>query len=91
MKYGSPTRCVLCPGVRIFYGEPMADTVNPYQKETVKSPNDLDVSMMKVSLSTGEDFLLYDTAGPYRDPDFKQDSERGIKKLRSKWIVDRAT
>ena len=67
----------------------MADTVNPYQKETVKSPNDLDVSMMKVSLSTGEDFLLYDTAGPYRDPDFKQDSERGIKKLRSKWIVDR--
>ena len=45
--------------------------------------------MMKVDLSTGDEFLLYDTAGPYRDTNFKQDSELGITKLRKQWILER--
>lgn len=30
--------------------------------------------------------LVYDTSGPYGDPDFKVDVHRGLPKLREKWI-----
>ena len=33
---------------------------------------------------------IYDTSGPYSDPDYKVDLKKGLPRLRAKWIADRA-
>ncbi|MFQ5443889.1 MAG: hypothetical protein ACE5EK_04645, partial [Nitrospinales bacterium] len=36
-----------------------------------------------------DSILIYDTSGPYTDPDVKIDLRKGMKPLRQKWILDR--
>jgi len=56
---------------------------------------DLSVPMRKVSLSASENtpgadsILLYDTSGPFTDPDVEIDISKGIPSLRKSWIDDR--
>ena len=50
---------------------------------------DMRVPMREVVLSTGDSVVLYDTSGPYTDPDFDADVRRGLPALRAGWIAER--
>jgi phosphomethylpyrimidine synthase len=53
----------------------------------------LRVPFREIALSAGSGeppFRLYDTSGPYTDPDAAIDFERGLPKLRAPWIAARA-
>ena len=48
------------------------------------------VPMREVSLTNGETVTLYDTSGPYTDPQATIDVRRGLDALREPWIDTRA-
>jgi phosphomethylpyrimidine synthase len=50
---------------------------------------DLRVPMREVPLSDGGAVVLYDTSGPYTDPDYDADVRRGLPVLRAAWIAER--
>ncbi len=50
---------------------------------------DMRVPMREVSLTTGDSVVLYDTSGPYTDPDQGTDVRRGLPALRASWIAER--
>ncbi|WP_328807733.1 phosphomethylpyrimidine synthase ThiC [Nonomuraea antri] len=50
---------------------------------------DLRVPMRRVNLSNGTSLTLYDTSGPYTDPDVETDVTRGLPRRREQWILDR--
>src|SRR5688500_3474677 len=51
---------------------------------------DLRVPMREITLSGGEPALrLYDTSGPYTDPDAHTDIKRGLHPVRLPWIMER--
>ncbi len=50
---------------------------------------DIRVPMRNIALTNGENFPVYDTSGPYTDPDVTVDVTRGLAPLRRKWIEDR--
>jgi phosphomethylpyrimidine synthase len=55
------------------------------------SRSDLRVPVREITLSGGEPALrLYDTSGPYTDPDAHTDIKRGLPPLRLPWILGRA-
>ena len=49
----------------------------------------LRVPARRVELTNGEHVDLYDTSGPYTDPDASIDVHRGLPKLRESWIAGR--
>src|SRR5499425_68052 len=52
---------------------------------------DIRVPMREVALSGGEPPIrLYDTSGPYTDPDAHTDIKMGLPPLRLPWILGRA-
>ena len=53
------------------------------------SRDDLRVPQREVSLSNGECVSLYDTSGPYTDPQASIDVRRGLAPVRDGWIADR--
>ena len=54
------------------------------------SRQDLRVPMREVLLSAGEpSFTLYDTSGPYTDPETFIDIKAGLPPLRRPWILER--
>ncbi len=52
---------------------------------------DIKVPMREIALTDGTTFTVYDTSGPYTDPDAKTkiDPRQGLKPIRHQWIVDR--
>jgi phosphomethylpyrimidine synthase len=56
-----------------------------------QSPDDpsLRVPMREVRLTNGERHVLYDTSGPYSDPDVAIDVRAGLAPLRAGWIAAR--
>src|SRR5499433_151626 len=53
--------------------------------------SDIRVAMREITLSGGEPTLrLYDTSGPYTDPDAHTDIKMGLPPLRLPWILGRA-
>ena len=59
---------------------------------------DIQVPMREISLSPTETDMgvfqnepvrVYDTSGPYTDPDFNPDVHKGLPKLRKNWILER--
>jgi phosphomethylpyrimidine synthase len=50
---------------------------------------DLRVPMREVPLSDGGAVVLYDTSGPYTDPDYDADVRCGLPALRAAWIAER--
>ncbi|MFC9430041.1 phosphomethylpyrimidine synthase ThiC [Streptomyces sp. NPDC056987] len=50
---------------------------------------DLRVPVRQVHLTNGEDVTLYDTSGPYTDPEVVTDVRRGLAPLRENWIIGR--
>lgn len=51
---------------------------------------DIRVPMREIVLTNGDIVVLYDTSGPYTDPDYSPDPYRGLPTLRSGWIAERA-
>ena len=51
---------------------------------------DLRVPVREVLLTNGERVSLYDTSGPYTDPQAKIDIRSGLAPLRARWIEERA-
>jgi phosphomethylpyrimidine synthase len=47
------------------------------------------VPMREIALTNGESHVVYDTSGPYTDPDVRTDVHRGLAPLREQWILDR--
>jgi phosphomethylpyrimidine synthase len=50
---------------------------------------DLRVPFREVQLTNGRTVPLYDTSGPYTDPEFSADVRRGLPALRDGWISQR--
>jgi len=50
---------------------------------------DLRVPVREVSLTNGETVALYDTSGPYSDPDVQIDVRSGLPGMRGGWIAGR--
>ncbi|MDE3840822.1 phosphomethylpyrimidine synthase ThiC [Bacillus methanolicus] len=59
---------------------------------------DIQVPMREISLSPTESMFgkeenkpvrVYDTSGPYTDPNYEVDLKKGLPKLRRKWILER--
>ena len=50
----------------------------------------IQVGMREVKLQNGGMVTLYDTTGPYTNPDYKIDIEKGLPKLRKQWSDERA-
>src|SRR5262249_59537549 len=60
------------------------------QKIYVIGSHGIRVPMREVNLSGGEPPVrLYDTSGPYTDPEADLDVKRGLPPLRLEWIVSR--
>jgi phosphomethylpyrimidine synthase len=61
------------------------------RKVYAESPSDpsLRVPMREVELTNGERHRLYDTSGPYSDPDVVVDVRAGLAPLRARWIAER--
>ena len=51
---------------------------------------DLRVAMREVQLTNGQQVALYDTSGPYTDPQASIDVRRGLPDLRGPWLAARA-
>ena len=47
------------------------------------------VPIREIALTNGERLRLYDTSGPYTDPDFTPDLKQGLPPLRRHWILSR--
>ncbi|MFG3254034.1 phosphomethylpyrimidine synthase ThiC [Streptomyces sp. NPDC048172] len=50
---------------------------------------DIRVPVRRVHLTNGADVTLYDTSGPYTDPNITTDVRRGLAPLRENWIIQR--
>ena len=53
------------------------------------SRSDLRVPMREIALSNGERVVVYDTSGPYTDPQAAIDVRRGLPQVREGWIESR--
>lgn len=47
------------------------------------------VPFREISLTNGKNFYVYDTSGVYTDENYQIDINKGIKDIRSKWIMER--
>jgi phosphomethylpyrimidine synthase len=50
---------------------------------------DIRVPMREVALSNGSAFSIYDTSGPYTDPNVAIDVTKGLPRIREEWIESR--
>src|SRR6266542_5379173 len=53
------------------------------------SASSIRVPFREIKLTNGEVIRLYDTGGPYTDPDFTPDLKQGLPPLRRPWILGR--
>ncbi|MBB6247233.1 phosphomethylpyrimidine synthase [Rhodanobacter sp. A1T4] len=67
--------------------EPLRASVKGY---IIGSRPNLKVPVRDISLTNGEVISLYDTSGPYTDPNARTDVRCGLENLRGPWIEARA-
>lgn len=68
----------------------LARATAPFPAARKVHAGDLRVPMREVALTNGEAVTLYDTSGPYTDPQAAIDVRRGLSDLRGAWIAARA-
>ena len=65
----------------------------PNSRKVYKKINGIKVPYRAIKISNsslnGEEFHVYDTTGPYTEPDFNIDLNNGLPKTRNKWILER--
>jgi len=54
-----------------------------------RTDNGLEVPARRIELTNGDHFDVYDTSGPYTDPEVVIDVHKGLKPLRAEWIAKR--
>ena len=59
------------------------------RKRYVEGSRGLRVPLREIALSNGETVSVYDTSGPYTDPQAQIDVRKGLPALRSEWIAAR--
>ena len=79
-----------------IFGKPFPNSRKVYVKGTL---HDIKVGMREIkladtrskdgSIEQNHPVTVYDTSGPYTDPDFKADINVGIPALRKNWIMER--
>jgi len=62
---------------------------NARRTYAVGSDPSIRVPLREITLTSGASHVLYDTSGPYGDPDVATDVRRGLETLRSPWIAQR--
>lgn len=68
--------------------QPLPQSQKVYQ---VGSQDDIKVPMRRIALSAGApDLTVYDTSGPYTDPEAEIDVRKGLPLLREPWLRQRA-
>jgi phosphomethylpyrimidine synthase len=67
----------------------MSDARLSARKTYLPGPSGLRVPMREIALTSGDRVVLYDTSGPYTDPDVVTDVRRGLPRLREEWIAGR--
>ncbi len=77
---------VISPNARITR-EPFPASRKIYQSGSLHP--ELRVPMREISLTNGETFTVYDTSGPYTDPEATIDPTKGLAPLRQAWIEAR--
>ncbi|RVW00613.1 phosphomethylpyrimidine synthase ThiC [Rhodococcus xishaensis] len=71
---------------------PASVTVGPIEgsaKAYVESGVGIGVPVRRVHLTNGEHLDLYDTSGPYTDPNADIDLDSGLPPIRASWVADR--
>ena len=67
----------------------------PNSQKSYKKIYDLDVPYRAITISdtSGDNriFHVYDTTGPYTDPNYKINLQAGLPKKRDEWILDQAS
>ncbi|MGI8647878.1 MAG: phosphomethylpyrimidine synthase [Acidimicrobiales bacterium] len=58
-------------------------------RKVYREVDELRIPQRRVELSNGEHFDVYDTSGPYTDPDVGIDVHAGLPKLRTPWLAGR--
>ncbi|MDI3384214.1 phosphomethylpyrimidine synthase ThiC [Xenophilus aerolatus] len=75
------------------FAQMLALTREPFPASTkgriAGSRPDLQVPVRDVRLTNGETVSLYDTSGPYTDPNAEIDVRRGLPDVRGAWIAER--
>jgi phosphomethylpyrimidine synthase len=65
----------------------------PNSRKVYKEINDIKIPYRAITISNSsgdsEEFHVYDTTGPYTEPDFNIDLNNGLPKTRNKWIFER--
>ena len=65
----------------------------PSSRKVYKKVNDLKVPYRAITISDtsggNKEFHVYDTTGPYTEPDFKINLKDGLPKRREKWLLER--
>ena len=65
----------------------------PNSRKVYKEINDIKIPYRAITISNSsgdsEEFHVYDTTGPYTEPDFNIDLKNGLPKTRNKWIFER--
>jgi phosphomethylpyrimidine synthase len=65
----------------------------PNSRKIYKEINNIKIPYRAITISNSsrdsEEFHVYDTTGPYTEPDFNIDLNNGLPKTRSKWIIER--
>jgi phosphomethylpyrimidine synthase len=65
----------------------------PNSRKIYKEINDIKIPYRAIKISNAsrdsEEFHVYDTTGPYTEPDFNIDLNNGLPKTRNKWIFER--
>ena len=65
----------------------------PNSRKIYKEINDIKIPYRAIKISNSsrdsEEFHVYDTTGPYTEPDFNIDLNNGLPKTRNKWIFER--
>jgi len=77
---------VIAPDAQITT-DPFPGAHKVYEHGTIHP--DVRVPMRDISLSNGEKFRVFDTSGPYTDPEVTIDPLQGLPNVRETWIVAR--
>ncbi|MGP0566173.1 MULTISPECIES: phosphomethylpyrimidine synthase ThiC [unclassified Nitrospina] len=85
------TRDPISPNSRKVYesGKLFPDLRVPFREVTLSPTAIHNPQPGQPTEEPNEPILLYDTSGPYTDPDVQIDVRKGLAPLREKWILDR--
>jgi len=67
--------------------DPLPGSQKVYFEGTIHP--DIRVPMRRIDLTNGDTLHVYDTSGPYTDPNVEIDVEKGIPAIRKEWIESR--